>query len=476
MIDFSTNARFAPWPVSTTKVLILDLGNPSISQRISEIIATCLRFDVHIVVGRDALSNIFNDFQPDQVIVVTCRGTSDLLSNIETLGAVPHILILCEEASLKTSSLQSLSRWDDFLALPFNDLEIVHRINRCLGEQDIEGSEAVKQKILMKISSDHVIGRDPAFMEVIFKVQQIATCDITVLLQGETGVGKEVVARQIHYQSARTDKPFIPVNCGAIPPTLLENEFFGHWQGAYTDARVRQNGLVAEADHGTLFLDEIDALPLHAQSKLLRLLQEKRYRPLGSPKDMKSDIRIVASSNTDILQNVKQGSFREDLFYRLSVVTLRLPSLRERRSDVPLLANYFLKRYAKEYRCGHKRLSASALAKLMSYDWPGNIRELENIIQQATVLSQKPVIYSRNLNLQTSNNKYLCSFSEAKQNIIEKFEKEYVSQLLSLFGGNITKAARKAGKDRADFSRLVKKYQIDLLSLKERHQIASTVG
>lgn len=323
--------------------------------------------------------------------------------------------------------------------------------------------ELAKKNALQKLGMADLIGQDPVFLEAVGKIPLVADCDATVLITGETGVGKEVCARAVHYLSKRAGKPFVPVNCGAIPMNLVENELFGHRKGAFTDAHGNQQGLVAEAEGGTLFLDEIDSLPMEAQSKLLRLLQDKTYRPLGETKSVRADIRIIAATNADLRQKAQQGAFRMDLFYRFSF-TLLLPPLRERRTDVPVLAEYFLEKHGKEYERGKKTLAPAALQKLLAYHWPGNIRELQNIIQQAILLTPAAEIPPANINLPDAAPAPppdKMSFNEAKRRVIEEFEKNYITQLLISSGGNITRASSEAGKDRKDISRLVKKHNID---------------
>jgi len=243
----------------------------------------------------------------------------------------------------------------------------------------------------------------------------------------------------------------------------VENELFGHMKGAYTDARSNQLGVVAEAEGGTLFLDEIDALNLEAQSKLLRLLQDKTYRPLGHSKTKQADVRMVVASNVDLKKKIEENEFRQDLFYRFSV-PLHLPPLRERKEDIPLLSDHFIKKYGQENGISRKSFSKSAAQKMLLYEWPGNIRELENIIQQAILLTRSPVIPPDNVYLPISienNTSPVKSFAEEKKRVIEAFEKNYITQLLIEYDGNISHAARKANKDRSDFSKMVKKYNLN---------------
>jgi transcriptional regulator with PAS, ATPase and Fis domain len=292
-------------------------------------------------------------------------------------------------------------------------------------------------------------------------VQDVAHTDATVLISGETGTGKELIARAIHYQSARRGKPFISVNCGALPDHLVENELFGHVRGAYTDASSPEKGLVAEAETGTLFLDEVDTLSLAAQVKLLRFLQDREYRPLGSAKSHTADVRIIAATNADLLQQIQAQRFREDLYYRLNIIALRLPPLRERTEDIPLLASHFLHRYARHYGRASLRLSGDALYKLVMHAWPGNVRELETVIQRAVILASSPVLRPVDIDLPHSSQNSVSeaqSFREAKARVIEQFERTYLHNLLAAHEGNVTHAAKEAGEVRRSLQRLMKKY------------------
>jgi DNA-binding NtrC family response regulator len=288
-----------------------------------------------------------------------------------------------------------------------------------------------------------------------------------VLLTGETGTGKELCAHAIHYLSPRAGKPFLPVNCGAIPVELFESEFFGHQRGAFTGASVAQPGLVKEAEGGTLFLDEIESLSLSAQVKLLRFIENHTYYSLGSAKPRPADVRIIAATNIELREKIRQGAFRDDLFYRLAVMNLHLPPLRQRRGDIPLLVSHFWSRYKEQYDGIERRLSPRAMEALCEYSWPGNVRELENVIQQLAVLSDAQTIEPADLPITvpvsikpTSD----LSFNQARAQIIASFEKTYLEQLLRFNHGNISRAAKEAKKDRRTFSRLIKKYQLGRLS------------
>ena len=274
-------------------------------------------------------------------------------------------------------------------------------------------------------------------------------------------------ARAIHYLSPRANKPFVPFNCGAIPTDLMENELFGHVQGAFTGASTPQPGLIQVADSGTLFLDDIDCLALNSQAKLLRFLQEKEYRQLGSAKMSQADVRVIAATNADLEAAVEEGRLRHDLYYRLNVIPLTLPALRDRREDIPLIARHFLHKYATEFDKQLTGFASEALQTLMLYDWPGNVRELEHAVERAVLFSEHTVIRDIDIILpQPKATAYKASFKEAKANVINEFERNYIEKLLIAYQGNITKAAQGAQKNRRAFWQLIRKHQIEVQSFK----------
>ena len=308
---------------------------------------------------------------------------------------------------------------------------------------------------------DHIIGESPVFVALLSQIAPIAKHDVSVLILGETGTGKEVFARAIHYCSQRSGKPFIPVNCGAIPSDLLENEFFGHESGAFTSANCPRRGILKEADGGTLFLDEVDCLPPFAQVKLLRFLQDGQFRPLGSVSACLADVRVVAASNANLKEILESGRLRKDLYYRLNVLSMQLPPLREREGDIVLLARYFLLKYADKFKVQAYDFSTAALQKLLSYSWPGNVRELENVIQRTVVLADHAIISPDDIPIGDRDSKPDAqNFQQLKAKAIDQFEQSYVRRLLSIHEGNITKAAQAAGKDRRAFWELMRKHNI----------------
>jgi DNA-binding NtrC family response regulator len=346
---------------------------------------------------------------------------------------------------------------DDFLVWPPSVVEFAERIARLLGPEQCDRS-------VWNIPAElnQLVGADPAFLRLVQQVPLLAATQVPVLITGETGTGKELFAHALHSLSSACNGPFIPVDCGAIPEHLLENELFGHARGAYTDARTEQKGLVALAHGGTLFLDEVDALSTTCQSKLLRFLQEKTYRPLGADQFHAAEVRIIAASNRDLPKCVAEKTFRADLFYRLNVLRLHLTALRERPSDVALLSRHFVNQLHTPGE-PRKTLSAASIAKLERYNWPGNVRELHNTIQRAAVCTPGTVIFPEQLCIPESPaiDRAGTSFRAARADVIRNFELSYIESLLRKHSGNITQSAKEAGKDRRAFGRLVKKYSVD---------------
>lgn len=329
---------------------------------------------------------------------------------------------------------------------------------------EVDGSEHPTDHALSLIK-----GNSPAITAVRQQIRQYAQSDTSVFIYGETGTGKELVARALHAVSARCDKIFVAINCGAYPNELILNELFGHERGAFTGAQHRQDGLVAQADGGTLFLDEIDSLSPTAQVVLLRFLQERSYRRLGSGKEFKVDVRIIAATHCDLQERIADGRFRDDLFYRLDVLRIQLPSLRERCEDILLLAHYWWQKMAEVAPGNSPPLTSAFEHWLIAYHWPGNIRELENVITR-WVFGQKPASLTGALETDSDDffqqqglMKYCAltmNYNDAKELVINQFEKHYVASILAVTQGNITKAARRAGKERRAFGKLAKKHNL----------------
>ena len=313
----------------------------------------------------------------------------------------------------------------------------------------------------------NLIGESEAFQRVLLLVRRLSQCEATVLIHGETGTGKELVARAIHYLGARRTSPFIAVNCGAIPDSLVESEFFGHTSGAFTDAKQARAGVVAQAQGGTLFLDEVDSLSARSQVSLLRFLQDYEYRPLGGTASKSANVRVVAATNADLEALVAAGAYRRDLLYRLNVLSVHLPPLRERGNDVRLLAEAFLRRLSVRHATPPRTLHPETLAFLRRHAWPGNVRELENLVQREFLLSDDVQI-----RIAPAGEDSACAgdsqpippgdtFQKAKARAIAQFERAYIGELLERTRGNLSLAARLCGKERSRLGKLMKKYGLD---------------
>jgi DNA-binding NtrC family response regulator len=349
----------------------------------------------------------------------------------------------------------------DFIIPPLKAIDILPRVWRVLAHK--ESADITAHSLKKKIGLRQLVGKSASFLSAVDKIPMVARCDVTVLIFGETGTGKELFARAIHYLSPRASKPFVPVSCGAMPVELVENELFGHVRGAFTDASSPKPGLIHEAHEGTLFLDEVDCLPLLSQVKMLRFLQEKEYKQLGSSKVYHADVRIVAATNIDLEKTVKQGKFRQDLYYRLNVIPLSLPPLRDRKEDIPLLARHFLDQYGSEFSKQVKDFTPEAFQKLLLYDWPGNVRELENVVERAVIFSKQACIETEDLVLPCHGDlRVEQSFQKAKCTVIAAFERSYIHSLLLAHHGNISRAAKAAQKNRRAFWELIRKYKFDV--------------
>lgn len=380
------------------------------------------------------------------------------LDTVRTYTNRPRILaVVCNLDALENGFAEFARLGiDDFVSCPYRDVDLLIRVQRLL-PQAAESSSGPGR-------FGSLVGTSRTFLDVLDKIPTVARSDATVMLRGETGTGKELIARAIHYDGPRRGRPFVPVNCGAIPDNLVENELFGHARGAFTDAATPESGLVTEAGGGTLFLDEIDALSMQAQVKILRLLQEGEYRALGSSKISRANVRIIAATNSKLEQRVEAQAFREDLYHRLNVLSLQVPPLRERLEDIVLLAKSFLVKYRDESVHGEMQLAPSALQKLLNYEWPGNVRELERTIRRAVILASRAVLSDADIDLPAVNRDApspSSSFQRAKNEAITSFERVYLTNLLVTHRGNVSRAARASGKERRSLQRLLSKYSLD---------------
>jgi Nif-specific regulatory protein len=413
-------------------------------------------------------------FATKSILCVPLRGKEGILGVLEAVNK--------KESEFEEDDEHLLEAMADNIAISIereNLYQDLQEAEALLRRQNAELRRAVKRKYRF----GNIVGNSDKMMDVLKKAEQVALNDSTVLIYGETGTGKELIAQAIHQSSPRSSKNFVPINCGAIPENLLESELFGHERGAFTSATVKRIGRFEEADGGTLFLDEIGDMPLSLQVKLLRALQEGVIQRLGNNQNIPVDIRVIAATHGDLAQLVAEGKFRQDLYYRLKVFELEIPPLRERKADVPLLINHFIVHYNEELGKQVVGLGDDALDVLCHYDYPGNIRELQHIIESAMILcegntiaiddlpremrtsttSDKKVIVSEgHITIPKNNEELKAAKADARRKMEKRVERLFLTELLSSTNGNVSEAARKAGMNRSWLAQLVSKHQLDL--------------
>ena len=394
-----------------------------------------------------------------------------LLEEIKRVQPSSDIIIMTAYATIETAVEATRKGAFDYIAKPFRKERILLTLRRALEWQALARENvALRQSIEQQRASPSIIGSSPAMMSILNRIKQVAKSMATILIQGESGTGKELVAKAIHAYSDRREKPLMTIDCTAIPEQIIESELFGHKKGAFTSAWNDKKGLVDKANQGTLFLDEVGELNTVMQAKLLRLLQEGEYKPVGGLNTRHADIRFVAATNHDIRQRIAEKKFREDLFYRLNVICFRLPSLRERREDIPLLVRHFLEKYSKLNNKEIRDIEPKAISMLMAREWPGNVRQLENVIERGVILCQSDKIRLEDLMPERTDSRplpyfneavYRLPFREAKEAVIKAFHRQYIQAILQQNRGNISKAADQAGVQRQYLHRIMKHENID---------------
>jgi DNA-binding NtrC family response regulator len=438
----------------------------SVSSPLREECAGALNFVSEHIQWSSLVLERLREHQVDLVVAVAAPRCSRAANFFRWLVknpiGTPTLAVLPADDGLIQLAAQAV---DDFIVEPIHPGDWRHRVARLLANDPRDNNMAATQEHRTReLGLAELVGNHPAFLRTIEQIPLVARNNSPVLITGETGTGKELCACAIHRLSVRSNFPFIPVDCSAFPEHLFESEMFGHTRGAFTDAHRDQMGLVALASSGTLFLDEVDALPIAFQSKLLRLLQEHTYRPIGSERFVKTEVKVISACNQDLNDLLRERRFRLDLFFRLNVLQLHLVPLRERRSDISILARYFVRRLSAESGTPHKTLAPAVLQKLREYDWPGNVRELYNVIQRAFIFSQGRQILLRDVCdlpiLNASSKPSSDSFRDARARALEAFERAYIAEKLRETGGNITQASRLAKKDRRAFGRLMKRHNI----------------
>jgi len=379
-----------------------------------------------------------------------------LMEKLHQLNPEMPIIILTAYGTIKSAVAAMRKGAYSYLTKPFNYDELLLQTKNCLEKTKLTKEiKSLKKMVKDRYGFDNIIGRSHKMEKVLEMVAKVADSDSTICIEGESGTGKELIAKTLHLTSSRADRQFVAINCAAIPEMLVESELFGYEKGAFTGAMQNKEGLFSQAQGGTFFLDEISEMPLSMQAKLLRVMQEKEFFPVGGRKTIKMDIRFIVTSNKNLKDEVTKGNFREDLFYRIHVIAIQLPPLRERKGDIPVLAHYFLDKLSKDMNKKITGFSSTVLEKLLLHSWPGNVRELQNTIEGAVTMANEDIISDDlilpALNAEVSNLKPL---KDAKEN----FEKNYLLQLIELTQGNVAQAARLAGKYRADLYELLKKY------------------
>ena len=380
----------------------------------------------------------------------------ELMERLQSIDPELPVIMLTAHGTIKRAVTAIQKGAHSFLTKPFKDDELIHQVKTCLEKKNLVKEVKVLRGMLSEqYGFDNIIGKDKKMKEVLRLVSQAADTDSNVLIQGESGTGKELIAKTLHVASSRRDAPFIAVNCGAIPETLFESELFGHKKGAFTGAASDRQGLLEKAQGGTFFFDEITEIPLSVQAKLLRVIQENEFYPLGGGEKVSLLVRMIAATNTDIGEEVKKGNFREDLYYRIHVIPIHLPPLRERKESIPLLVHHFLNEFRTRMKKPVKKFSSRAMEKLLQSSWPGNIRELKNVVEYSVAMSDSDII-SEDLIILNKADSSLDGVKTLKNAKLD-FEREYLVELLELTQGNVTKAAKLAGKYRADLYELMKK-------------------
>ena len=390
----------------------------------------------------------------------------EVLQKIRAKDQRVPVIMITAYATVETS-IQALRKGAyDMLTKPFEPEELLYRVKNALNHTQLaEENLELKKELSDKFSFDNIIGSSSGLKSVLETVKKVAVRDTSVLITGESGTGKELIAQAIHHNSPRRNQRFMAINCGALPESVLESELFGYKKGAFTGAGSDRKGILETADGGTLFLDEIGNLPMNVQKTLLRFLQEQEFMRIGDTKPIKVDVRVISATNADLQEEMDAGRYREDLFYRLNVVNIHLPPLRERLSDLPLLAAHFIRQQNKKFGTSVQGLTPEAMQLLCAYEWPGNIRQMENVVEACMTLESADLIslsvLSQFITVDATNQTTPApTSSEDYAQALGEFETNYLINLLNATGGNVEEAARQAGMNMATIYRKLKKYQI----------------
>ncbi|HNY89916.1 MAG TPA: sigma-54 dependent transcriptional regulator [bacterium] len=454
---------------SKANILIVD-DDKNICKMIEASLRKEKRYEIETALSGEACLRLIKENPPDLVLLdIQMPG----IDGIETLHRIreenPYIpvIMMTAHGTIERAVSSMKAGAYDFLTKPFARDRLLVTVNNALMNSSLRREvDELRSELKSKYAFANIIGQSGVMQDVFRAVEKVFNSNVTVLIQGESGTGKELIARAIHYHSTmRAGKPFVAVNCSALPESLLESELFGHEKGSFTGAVGRRIGKFEQANGGTIFLDEIGLMTPATQSKLLRVLQEREFERVGGNELVKVDVRIISATNKDLEDEMKKGEFREDLYYRISVFPIKLPPLRERREDIPLLAGHFLQKYAKQEGKSIEGITPDALDLMMAYHWPGNVRELENAMERAMVLASGPEIGAKDLPaaVRSLGEKRIYESDNTLASWIEKLEEEALRQALLECEGNISQTAKKLGIGRATIYRKAKKYGLPMV-------------
>jgi DNA-binding NtrC family response regulator len=440
----------------------------------------------HGVTVTDDPLGVRNLLKKDDYDVVITDLKMPKLDGIQVLDTVKQnepntaVIIMTAYGTIESAIEATRRGAFDYITKPFRKERVLHVIEQAMKWQSLQRENSyLREKLAEKSKFPPLIGNSQAMQRLQGQIEQVAKTTATILITGESGTGKELVARAIHFHSLRKDKVFTPLDCSTIPESLIESELFGHLRGSFTGAMKDKKGLVEETRHGTLFLDEIGDLSPAMQVKLLRLLQEGEYKVIGENRIRKVDIRFIAATHQNLPEKIRKGEFREDLFYRLNVINIQLPPLRERKDDIALLAHHFLQKYSTLNGKSFQGFAAEAMEHLMRQEWPGNVRELENVMERGVILAAGNTLRTADLAVSgqlslapsapemAAQDFYSMPFKEAKDRLIEKFHAEYIAKALGRHDGNVSQAAKESGLKRQYLHRLMRDVHVDAKTFKK---------
>ncbi|MGA9529804.1 MAG: sigma-54 dependent transcriptional regulator [Terriglobales bacterium] len=472
-----------PAPQSAGRILIIDD-----ELEIRESLETLLEFEGYTVsvagTGREGLAQI-DEHSFDVVLLdlaLPDKNGMDVLAEIREQHPEQPIIMITAYGTVENAVSAMQSGATNFIQKPWDNEKLLADVRSAVARQKAEEENVqLKRALKQRYNFENIVGKSDAMLKIFDLVAQVAPSRSTVLLQGESGTGKELIAKAIHLNSTRRDRSFVPVNSGSTPPDLLESTLFGHVKGAFTSAIASKKGLFEVADRGTLFLDEIGNMSMDTQAKILRVLQDRKFMHLGGVQEIQVDVRIIAATNVDLRQMVQEGRFREDLFYRLNVISLDLPPLRQRREDVPLLVDHFIKKYSEENDLPKRHINTEALRALVSYSWPGNVRELENTIERAVVLSSDVTIgidlLPDHIIGRGSTIPAIDPASGASLfGIMEDCERRIIVDMLEKCGWNQTEAAERFHVPLSTLNQKIKRLAIEIRKKNGHRESSSAVG